>query len=394
MHRRKRLRARRAGLALALLMVALACGQATQSAEPSPAPASLRDDHVDEASLATVSLTPEATRRLGVETVSAEVRMLESPRRLAGEVIPPPGRTVTIAAPLAGLVDADDLPLPGDQVAADQVLARLVPIATVDRDLRAQAKSGIATARARLTAGESRARRAEALIVTGAGSERAAEDARVERDVAAAELEAARARLRMIERAPLSSDVAWRLKAPFAAVVRQVLVADGQSVAGGAPLVELVALDPPWVRVSVPVVELAAIADGPAEVARLGRHAPSVAAAQTAGPPIADPIAGTVDRFYALAEAGSFHLGERVRVDLPGVAAESVCVPASALLVDVHGGDWVYVQVREDSYDRRRVVVDRVRGGIAALSRGVEAGDVVVSVGAAELFGIEFGAGH
>lgn len=375
------------------MALASACGEAAPPAKPTPPPASVAD-HVDEASLATVTLTPEATRRLGIETEPAEMRSLAARRRLAGEIIPPPGRTVTIAAPLAGLLDADELPLPGDRVAADQVLARLVPIATVDRDLRAQAKSGIATATARLTAGESRARRAEALIVTGAGSERAAEDARVERDVAAAELEAARARLRMIERAPLASDVAWRLRAPFAAVIRQILVADGQSVAGGAPLVELVALDPPWVRVSVPVADLAALTDGPAEVARLGPDAPSVAAVTIAGPPVADPIAGTVDRFYALAEAGSFLLGERVRVDLPGVAVESLCVPASALLVDVIGGTWIYVQVQADSYDRRRVVVDRVVDGSAAISRGLAAGDPVVSVGAAELFGLEFGAGH
>ncbi|MBK9756240.1 MAG: HlyD family efflux transporter periplasmic adaptor subunit [Nannocystis sp.] len=263
----------------------LACDRAAPPA-PTPAPALTRA-HPEEQALASVTLTPEAEQRLGVALAPVEQRSVPGARQLPGEVIAPPGRTVTITAPVPGLVLAvDGLPQAGATVERGQAIVRLIPLAAVDRDLRAQSQSRVAAAEARLLANKSRAQRAESLIASGAGSERAAEDARVERDVAAAELVAAQARLRIIERAPLSSDVATVLRAPFAAVVRQVQVADGQAVSGGAPIVELVATDARWVRVAVlAIVELAELADGPAQVAAFASEAAPTIASPSSGPP-------------------------------------------------------------------------------------------------------------
>ncbi len=218
----------------------LACNTATPASVSAPPPAVTRA-HGDEASLASVTLTAEARERLGVTTAAVAERPLRRTRTLPGEVVARPGGVVMITAPVAGLVlAAGGLPRVGSEVIGGQPIARLIPLAAVDRDLRAQAQSRIAAADARLIVGNSRVERAEKLIGSGAGSQRAAEDARVERDIAAAELKAAQARLRMIDRTALSSDVATILRAPFHAVVRQVQVADGQAVAGGASLIELV----------------------------------------------------------------------------------------------------------------------------------------------------------
>lgn len=373
-----------------VVSVLLACG-AEAPRSPSPSPAATTH-HAGDAS---VTLSPEADARLGVTLAPIERRSVPRIRKLPGEVVVRPGGALTIAAPVPGLVIATEgLPRPGATLRAGQTIARLVPLASVDRDLRARARSQVAAAEARMTAGESRARRAERLIDGGAGSERAAEDARVERDIAAAELEAARARLRMIERAPLASDVATELRAPFAAIVRQVFAADGQTVAGGAPLVELVADAPPWVRVPVPSTELATLADASAEVTPLADAAATIVAAAVVGPPTGDPIAGTVDRYFEL-PAGALRLGERVVVGLAAREhADARVVPASAILRDASGDAFVYVQVREHAYDRRRVEVLGVRDGGASLSRGPDVGAQVVSAGAVELYGVEFGVGH
>lgn len=384
---------RRVELAM-VCTLGLACERAPVKATPPP-PAVARP-HADETALASVTLTPEAEARLGITVASVERRTLAGSRRLPGEVVAPPGRTVTISAPVPGLVlAADGLPRAGSRVARGQALARLIPLATVDRDLRAQAQSRVASAEARLVASKSRAQRAESLIASGAGSQRAAEDARVERDVAVAELEAAQARLRIIERTPLSSDVATVLRAPFAAVVRQVQVADGQSVGGGAPLIELVATDAPWVRVPVLAADLAVLTEGPADVTPLAGTAPAVRASPVAGPPASDPLAGTIDLYFELPEIGALRLGERVIVTLAtrGTTA-SLVVPWSAVVHDVGGGTWVYAQVGPHQFDRRRVELTAVSGDLAALTRGPEVGAQVVTQGAAELYGVEFGAGH
>ena len=82
-----------------------------------------------------------------------------------------------------------------------------------------------------------------------------------------------------------------------------------------------------------------------------------------------------------------------VMVPLRG-RAESLVVPFKAVLYDVHGGAWVYKQLDERVYARQRVSVEYVDGDNAVLVAGPEPGSKVVTDGAAELFGTEFGVGH
>lgn len=68
-------------------------------------------------------------------------------------------------------------------------------------------------------------------------------------------------------------------------------------------------------------------------------------------------------------------------------------IPFAAILYDVQGGSWVYVNESEHVYRRQRVELIETRANSAYLARGLTRGDRVVTAGAAELFGTEFGAG-
>jgi multidrug efflux pump subunit AcrA (membrane-fusion protein) len=80
---------------------------------------------------------------------------------------------------------------------------------------------------------------------------------------------------------------------------------------------------------------------------------------------------------------------------LPAAAKsrDGLQVPASAILYDIHGGAWVYLAEPEHTYRRQRVEVIDTQGSVAFIARGLAQGDRVVTAGAAELFGTEFGAG-
>jgi hypothetical protein len=69
-------------------------------------------------------------------------------------------------------------------------------------------------------------------------------------------------------------------------------------------------------------------------------------------------------------------------------------VPSAAILRDIHGGEWVYQRTAPDTFVRQRVEVASEGGGRALLARGLSAGAQIVTDGAAELFGTEFGAAH
>ena len=55
-----------------------------------------------EAELTTVKLSPEAVKRLGIETAVAKIDTAAATRSLGGEVAVPEGRLVTVTAPVAG----------------------------------------------------------------------------------------------------------------------------------------------------------------------------------------------------------------------------------------------------------------------------------------------------
>ena len=69
-------------------------------------------------------------------------------------------------------------------------------------------------------------------------------------------------------------------------------------------------------------------------------------------------------------------------------------MPSAALLRDIYGGEWVYQKTAANTFVRQRVEVASESDGRALLARGLVSGAEVVTDGAAELFGTEFGAAH
>jgi hypothetical protein len=73
--------------------------------------------------------------------------------------------------------------------------------------------------------------------------------------------------------------------------------------------------------------------------------------------------------------------------------ATKLVVPFSAVYYDANGNAWVYTNTEGYSYVRAPMTIERIEGDIAILSSGPAVGTKIVSVGAALLFGAEFGVG-
>jgi multidrug efflux system membrane fusion protein len=134
----------------------------------------------------------------------------------------------------------------------------------------------------------------------------------------------------------------------------------------------------------------------PAAVRQLGATGAPQRATRVTAPLGGDPLAASVNVYYAVSGAApALRPGERVLVELPMQTTEKgLVVPDAAVLYDVHGASWVYEDLGENAYARRRIQIARHAGGGAVVSRGIAEGARVVTAGAAELFGTEFGAGH
>lgn len=381
-----------------LLLVLLGGCGSSPSGSPTHEPATV-DNPVDESNLTLVRLTERASERLGVESVEVVPFEGTARRMVGGEVVTPPGRVVTVTAPVAGVVRTSSDLVPGAAVHQGEELFRLVPLATVDRDTRARATREVEAARATLAAAEARLARTQALAQGRAGSQRAIEEATASRDIAQADVDAALSRMHAMQSAPLLSDVTMRVTSPEDGIVRGMTVGNGQPVAAGAALVEVVASHMLWVKVPVASGDIHRVdreATALVESLSGAEGTGDVEAEPVTGPPTAAPLSGTVDRYYALdASSSSFVLGERVLVGLPLRQTQSATsIPFSAVFYDPTGTAWVYVSESSDTYRRARVDVLRREGDVAVLARGPEIGTRVVSVGAAELYGSEFEPGH
>jgi cobalt-zinc-cadmium efflux system membrane fusion protein len=382
-------------LATAAWIISSACSGSAEPAK-SAAPATVASP-VKESDLTSVTLTPEAEKRLGIAIVPVERKPVTRNRLVGGEITAPSGAQIAITAPAAGTLQDGEIPRAGTVVSRGQTLFRLVPLQASERDARVDAEEALETARARQVAAAAKARRAEQLLKDGAGSRRAMEEAQAELAIAEAEVKAAAERVALASRSNATTG-GVRIDAPDRAVVQAVHVTGGQTVAASAPLVDLVRIDTAWVRVPIYAGESADIdVSAPARVLRLGEPETSdgLLANPIPAPPSADATAAAVDLYYSFSNREQrFRPGERVSIRLPRRGrGEALVVPKAALLHDAYGGTWVYVATELRKFSRHRVIVVDVVGDLAILSRGPAQGTRVVTDGAAELFGTEFGTG-
>ncbi len=86
----------------------------------------------------------------------------------------------------------------------------------------------------------------------------------------------------------------------------------------------------------------------------------------------------------------------RLGIETTGVsgAGGRLSVPSTAVFVDPDATWWVYTPVQPTLFVRHQIVVAEERGGMAYLETGPAAGTQVVTVGVAELAGIEAGIDH
>ena len=374
-----------------LACLATACGSSDKPAPPVP-PAKV-ESPVKEGELTTVKLSEAAERRIAIQTAAVERKEVPRTRTYAGRIEAVPGSGASIAAPVAGMLVAAAPLIPGKKVERGEVLLRIKPLVAAEADVLARGERDITVAKARVDAARVRADRLTKLAKDGATSQRAADEAGTELQVANADLVEATARGNRVRQNPFASDVTLPLRAPDAGTVLRLTASPGQVVATGTPLVEIARIDRAWVRVAVYAGDLETIARGrPGTVLKLGsQDAREVTPIEA--PALADPTSATVELVYAIENADAAFLpGQRVLATLPMAGTTTaLVVPLASLLYDVHGGAWVYTTSAPHTFTRRRVEIRDVIGASAILERGPEPGAMVVTAGASELYGAEFG---
>jgi RND family efflux transporter MFP subunit len=411
-----------ASLALLLFIGSCVARQAGPPAKVEPAKVA---HHVEESELNTIQLTDAAVQRLGIQLEEVRWADVTRQRTLGGEVVIPPGQTIVVSAPVAGTLsspDQDGPPLAGSVVAAGQTIFGFTPLLTPEREVltpaervrvaqtradvaaaQVEAERQIESAKVTVDAAQIALDRAVQLLEDKAGSQRSVDEARATLQLAREAQTTAEARYRLLADIELDEQpgqLARRsIPSPIAGVLHSVDAAPGETVAAGEPLFCVIQTERIWIRVPVYVGYLRMVDTSlPAAIREFGAapSAPSCNANYVAAPPSANPNAITVDLFYELSnEDQRFYPGQKLEAILPLRESERArVVPVKTILYDVLGGTWVYQQTADRTFARQRVSVQFVDGDRAVLASGPPLGSLVVTDGAAELFGTEFGVGH
>jgi RND family efflux transporter MFP subunit len=379
---------------------------ATAKADKPPAGAKVPQP-VKEEDLNSVVLTPEAEKRIGLTVGDVQKKSVRRSRVYGGEVVVPPGKAILVSSPLAGVVrQPPGEPLAaGRHVSAGQVLIHLLPLlspdgrATISASLT-DAEGQAANAKTQLDLAQVTYDRALGVFRDGAGSKRQVDEAQAALDVAKKTLNAADARRSILAKvlgdAESGTAAPMPIAAPFDGMIRVVSATPHQNVPSGAPLFEIADLSTMWVRAPVPVGDVAHIdRTAAAQVGEFGSDAKDkrAVAKPAPAPPSGNALTATVDLFYELPNANNALVpGERLAVWAPlHDAAESNVVPWSAIVLDVHGGAWIYRQAESHRYVRTRVDVRYTVADDAVLEDGPAVGTKIVTAGVQQLFAAETG---
>jgi hypothetical protein len=170
-------------------------------------------------------------------------------------------------------------------------------------------------------------KRAEELIASKAGAGRSVDDARLQVQLAESKLQTAKTRRALL----------------------------------GAPVFKAVHSDVLWVRVPVYVGDVPKLnLSAPARLFEFGTRTNSTGIqAKPVNVPFSTAgAAASTDVYYELSNRESFRPGQKFAVAIPLMEeGESLVVPTSAILYDVHGDAWVYVRMQPNTFARHRVEV-------------------------------------
>jgi len=379
---------------------------------PAASPAQAEKPHV-EADLSRISIADKAFVSLEIKSEKAERAEVQAHRSCTAYVMPRPEDSVTISAPVPGVISAarkSAFPVPGQKLTAGQGTLELQPVvAPLDAVQIAVLKRGVESewkkAKEKVTVVENEVKRLRELVEQKLRGQPELEDAEARLAQAKEDINAASDKLKLFqsEKTTGLELPSLSITSPQTGTIVAVHVSPGQYVPAATPLVTVMNLDQPWLRVLVPEADLERLDHTKPLAVTLGADGKkskklSGTATRLALVPEVDRVKHTATVLYAFKPPPGATLAKdqllTVRVPLHKAKTESI-VPYSAIVFDAYGGSWVYLQKSKDDakthiFERRRVELGPSLGERVVVRPPLGESDRVVVTGAGMLFSREF----
>lgn len=339
------------------------------------------------ATMEVISFLKEQQWKMDFATSLAKTGTVRESLLVPAEVSPRSGGEVEVAAPLAGRLLGDNLPVFGDRVQRGQVLASVLPPTSAPSS-RAALDLAKAEAEANLEFRRRDRDRASLLVERGAAPLRRLEDAETALTVAEARLTAADAGIARFESTRAgegdSGAADFSVRAPISGTIQAVYASPGMNLEGGEALFRIVDTDRVYVSAIVPEADFPRVRGlSGAEIEIPGSDQARPAGRLISVGKVVDAETRTFPVVYEFQNNdGSIAINQTVtiRLFLSGTR-RGVVIPDTAL-VDDGGRPIVFVQQGGESFERRPVEVGYEQGGMAEITSGLAEGERIVTKGA------------
>lgn len=316
----------------------------------------------------------EAATLAGVETVAAIAAEREESIATVARVVYDAAKVALVSAPAPGVVT---------HVRADvgTRVRKGTPLATIQSATIGAGRSSEAALRSRVSFTQQSVDRQREMLGAGVVSAQEVAEAEQALGSAQAELAALESQLAMVGHGNAGE---YTLLAPLSGEITRREATLGMAVEGSAPLFEIVDASTMWAELDVPEADLAQVAVGNAATLVLDTLPDRVFLGTVAY--IAPSV--SVATRTALARIALDNADRALRGNMYGQAriivtdAQPTVVVPAASVQHAKGVDLVFVQLAQDEFEARRVVVRARSGNEVRLASGIAAGEPVVTTGA------------
>ncbi len=349
-----------------------------------------------------IHLTPEQVQANKIQTAEVVEQELASTVSTVGRVTARSGAEAQVFSPFSGRIIADPAKLPrvGSVVRRGQVLAQVEQLVTASEKVQygaaiAQLQSTIDQTRQEIAFREIELNRARRLYAGGAIALKQVQAAEFNLKQAQERLDGAKRQKAQYEGATSQQNSGPRrapITAPITGIVTVTELVAGELTDPSKSLLTIVDLSTVWVEAPIHESNLQSVRSAQrAEITTPASPGRTYSGSLVTVGNVVDPTNRTVPVTFAVDNRdGSLKIGMTAEAHVPtGPTAKALLVPASAVLFE-EGQSVVYVESEPNVFRRRAVTTGERKGDLIVVTSGLNAGEKVVSVGAASLRGETF----
>ncbi|MDZ4863453.1 MAG: efflux RND transporter periplasmic adaptor subunit [Gemmatimonadota bacterium] len=287
-----------------------------------------------------------------------------------GTVIPAAGHVAEVAAPIAGLLDAEGLanaPVVGQRVTKGQVLATLTPALGDGGNAYAEARGALRQAQEEYA-------RMERLHAVEAIPTRRLHEARNR-------LQVSQEALAGLNAGATPADGRLSLRAPISGIIAARAASPGASVEAGHRLFTIVDPSVVWLKADVPAAQAARVSPASGAVFQLEGAKRMYQARRTISVgSMLDSASRTLPVIYEVANPdGAIKIGTNARIGVrTGQRLKGMVIPISAVL-DEDGRPIAYVEVDGEHFEKRELTIGGRDGERVVILGGLNPGERVVT---------------